>query len=319
MKTIIKTTFLFVIFFGILAVSSLQAQSADEVKAMMDEISGLMRNIEQKFNKIALEPEQLKSILQQLLRAAQDKKPENLPESIKDYLESNPTILAELIDPNADEDKKKELKKMIRNSLQTDDGLNLLIRKYPQILDNLRQKEEVLTDALKKYLKDENDLQQIFKSTNDEMKETEEKLKELIELANKMQQKMNSQQKKKQEQEKEEEQQNEDKPQNPNENKPNENEPNEYQPNAGEDAKKTNPTDRNAWDNPLPEREYERTREARSGSKPKGYEEYSDQYFRALSQFERRHEEAQRNGEGEENSDDDDENEGESEESEENK
>ena len=299
MKTLFTTVFTLTIFFGILATGSVQAQSAEEVEAMINEIIDLMRDIEQKFNKIALEPEQLSEILRQLLKAVQDDKPENIPDAIKEYLFNNPTELAKLIDPEADPEKIKELKKMIRKALQTDDGLSLLIKKYPQILKNLMQQEDILKQALKKYLKDENDLQSIFENTDKEMRDSEDKLKELIKLANKMQQKMNSDAKKKEEQEKEDEE-NGDKPKNPND-KPNENEPKEYDPPEGEEGKsKNNPTDRNAWDNPLPPKEYERTREARSSSKPKGFEEYADLYFKLLSQFERKHEESKKNKDNEE-------------------
>ncbi|MCD4658146.1 MAG: hypothetical protein K8S87_11465, partial [Planctomycetes bacterium] len=293
MKTLITTALTLTIFFGVLTTGNVQAQSAEEVEAMINEIIDLMRDIEQKFNKIALEPEQLSEILRQLLKAAQDGKPENMPEAIKDYLINNPAELAKLIEPEADAAKIKELKKMIRKSLQTDDGLNLLIKKYPQILKNLMQQEEILKQALKKYLKDENDLQSIFENTNREMLDSEDKLKELIKLANKMQQKMNSDAKEKEEQEKEDEEDG-DKPKNPNE-KPNDNDPKEYDPSEGEEGKsKTNPTDRNAWDNPLPPKEYERTREARSNTKPKGYEEYANEYFKLLSQFERKLEESKK-------------------------
>ena len=253
-----------------------------------------MRDVEQNLNKIALQPEQLSEILHQLLKAVQDDKPDNIPEAIKEYLINNPSELAKLIEPEANPAKIKELKKMIRKALQTDDGLSLLIKKHPQILKNLMQQEDMLKQALKKYLKDENDLQSIFKNTDREMRESEDKLKELIKLASKMQQKMNSDAKKKEEKEKEEEGEG-DKPKNPN-NKPNENDPDEYNPPEGEEGNsKTNPTDRNAWDNPLPPKEYEKTREARGSSKPKGYEEYANEYFKLLSQFERKHEESKKN------------------------
>ena len=182
MKTLIVTALTLTIFLGVLTTSSVQAQSAEEVEGMINEIIDLMRDVEQNLNKIALEPEQLSEILHQLLKAVQDDKPDNIPEAIKEYLINNPTELAKLIEPDANPAKIKELKKMIRKALQTDDGLSLLIKKHPQILKNLMQQEDILKKALKKFLKDENDLQSIFENTDREMRESEDKLKELIKL-----------------------------------------------------------------------------------------------------------------------------------------
>ena len=287
-----------------------QEMSAEEAERLMNAINEKMRELEQMLAKASLEPEQLSTIIEQLRHAVDNNETDQLPRSLREFLLNNPDLLAKLKNPDAQGDDLLKVEDEIRRLLATEDqGLERLLQQNPEMLQRLLQEQDQIEDALRNHAQLENDLQNLFKRTTDEMESTEGDIEKLIELAQKMQQQMNGQgqdpgnkldQPKPGEGEKPGEQ---DQNKQNNEGQEGQNAQENYEANGSQG----NPTgaggnqDPAAWDTILPRTRKEQGTDPNAQPKPKGWAAEAAKYFELLAKqarIERERARAAGNGNG---------------------
>lgn len=281
----------------VLPASLLRAQemSAEEAERLMNAINEKMRALEQMLAKASLQPEELSTIIEQLRHAVENNETDKLPRSLREFLLNNPDLLAKLKNPDAQGDDLRKLEDEIRRLLATEDqGLERLLQQNPEMLQRLLQEQGQIEEALRNHAQVENDLQNLFKRTSDEMESTEGDIEKLIELAEKMQQQMNGQgqpQDGQQLQQPQPGQKPEDGQDQGNQNDQAGNNPQGAEQNYDANGNPIpSPTgagtkpDKNAWDTVLPRSAKERGTDPNAQAKPKDWAPEAAEYFRMLAE-----------------------------------
>ena len=289
-----------------LATSAAQAQEDPDPQELMKEIQERMREIEQRLARASLEPEDLATIIHQLRDAVENQNFDELPESLSEFLESNPDLLARLQNPNASEEELREAEDDVRRLLELDpEGLENLLSDNPEILERLLDSQEEVEEALRQHQQAQNDLERLFRDTEDRMRMTEDEIERLIELAHEMQEQMccsGSQSSREQLEQEREEQELGEEPEHA------DGDEQEYDPQGDRPEDETADSDSpdpDAWDIPgLPQRDVENYRDAQSGQNPRGYEAESNAYMRELARAAARQQQQEQQEEGEQNESD---------------
>lgn len=270
--------------------SALFAQpSAQEAEALMKAINDRMRDLEQELAKAAREPESLNSIVSLLKDLVAKGQVDQLPQSLKDFLFNNPDLLAKLKNPSGTPEEQRKVEDEIRKLLaEKDNGLEELLKQNPEMLKRLLEQQDLVENALRKHAEAENDIQRLFRKTEQGMHTAEDDIKKLIEMAQQMQQQMNQgQQPQEQEGDKPKPGEENKRPENQNDNtnRPNQ-APNEYSPPpAGPHMARPNEPDPAAWDLALPETELSGAAGTSASPKPEGYETEAERYYSMLAKI----------------------------------
>lgn len=176
-------------------VATAQAQmGADEIDQLMKQIRDQMRELEQDLAKASLDPADTEQLMEMLKRAVDSGDTTSLPPELQDFLRNNPDVLGKLAAPEgATAEEQRAVEESIREMLKSDDGVQKLLEENPELLQKLLDDQDALTEALKNHVRVEDDIKRLFEQANQTMRSTEQQLKDLIELAEQMQQQQQGQ------------------------------------------------------------------------------------------------------------------------------
>jgi hypothetical protein len=269
---------LFILIFSSIAQAQITPEQVDE---LMRNIRDSMRETEQLLARASTPPISAEDLFNDLLDFAEG---EEITPLLREFLESNPRLLAELSNPDANEEQLEETEDEIRRLLYAEDrGLEQFFEANPEVIERFFDDEENLEALLEEFLHAELDLEGLFHETEGSMAQTEEELIRLIELveeASNMQPSPSQSQGQNDENLQQQDNQGTD-PQTGSDQPTDEQQAqNSGQVGSGNQGIE----DPNAWIADLPEQMQQAARDATQGDRPQGYEAELEEFYRLLAQ-----------------------------------
>jgi len=274
---------------------SAQAQvSPEQIDQLMREIRDGMRETEQLLARASRPATSIDNLIEDLLSVAEG---ESVPSILREFLMNNPDLLAELLEPEANEERLLELEDDIRRLFYTEDnGVEQFLTEHPEVLEQLVTDEELLNKILQSFLSTENDLEDLFQDTEQSMTQTESDLERLIELVEEAGDSMQQQSQQQGQGQDQEDLQQENSTEGTEEGS--DSQTDEYNPSSSESGSSGSQgeEDPDAWIADLPEEMQEAARDATQSRHPEGYERELAEFYKALARMARQVRERQEQG-----------------------